>query len=78
MWLRCVNNRVTVNTGYADKPFMEKRVPLTVGDVYLQMSGPEKQGHFFVINDESFSRPYPAYLFEPTATDARPDRPMVG
>ena len=78
MWLRCVNNRVTVRTGKASQPLMDRRVPLTVGEVYLKMAGPPKEGHFFVINDEDYSRPYPAYLFEPTSADRPADRPMVG
>ena len=62
--VRCTSNCIVVETGRADELFASRWVPLTVGEVYMQVSGPSKPHHRFILDDEQEVRAYPKYLFE--------------
>ncbi len=64
MWVKCVCNWVRTASGRSDRPVMERPVPLTVGELYLQLPGPTRDGKLFVINDDAYCKSYPASLFD--------------
>jgi hypothetical protein len=63
MWLVCKDNLLSLRSGKPDRPISRLRLPLTVGELYRQVPGPDKDGHVFVINDEERCKAYPAHLF---------------
>lgn len=67
---RCISNCVIVETGRSKEPFQTKWVPLTIGEVYPQAPGPEKPNRIFIVDDESYSRSYPTYLFQEVTQSA--------
>jgi hypothetical protein len=65
--VRCVSNALIVETGRSGELFATRWVPLTIGETYPQVPGPQKPHHHFILDDEQEVRSYPDYLFEDVA-----------